>query len=128
MVDKQKVLIIDDEESVCDILKKLFVREGYKALSETDPKTALEVFKKEKPDCVLLDIKMPGKDGLELLREIKAIEENTGIIIITGYGTLENAIESVKLGAFDYITKPFDLEYIKDLVENCLKKKSNHDK
>lgn len=118
----KKIIIIDDEPSVCDILKKLFTKEGYKVTAETDAEKGMDAVKKEKPDCLLLDIKMPKVDGIDLLAKIKKFDPSIIVIMITGYGTLESAMESMKLGAFDYITKPFDMDYIKSLVMKSLEK------
>jgi len=118
-----KILIVDDEDSVCSLLRKLFEPEGYEVFTETDALKVLELLKEERPDCVLLDVKMPNMNGIELLAKIKEVDRNIAVIMITGYGNLESAIESMKLGTFDYITKPFDLEFIKGLVRRSLQAK-----
>ncbi|MBU1998997.1 MAG: response regulator [Candidatus Omnitrophica bacterium] len=115
-----KLMVIDDESSICSLLCKVFEPEGYEVVTEIDPVKALERFKKEKPDCLLLDIKMPKVDGIEILSAVKEIDASIAVIMITGYGNLENAMESMKLGAYDYITKPFDLDFIKMVVKRSL--------
>lgn len=115
-----KIMVIDDEQGVCDLLRKVFEPEGYEVKTEIDPVKALELVEKEKPNCILLDIKMPKIDGIELLSKIKQFNKDISVIMITGYGNLESAMESMKLGAYDYITKPFDLEFIKNMVKRCL--------
>jgi DNA-binding NtrC family response regulator len=117
----KKVMIIDDEQSVCELLTQVLTKANYSASSETDPIKAIEHIYKDKPDCILLDIKMPKISGVELLAKIKEFDASIKVIMITGYGNLENAMESMKLGAFDYITKPFDLEFIRTVVANSLK-------
>jgi DNA-binding NtrC family response regulator len=116
-----KIVIIDDEIDICMLLRKILSEEGYVIKAETDPVKALAIVEEENPDCVLLDIKMPKMSGVEVLSAIKDLNRNTPVIMITGYGTLENAMESMKLGAYDYITKPFDIDYIKNMVTHALK-------
>lgn len=119
MVTK-KVMIIDDEPGICDILQRLLTEAGYNVLTSLDPEEGLVSVDKEKPDCVLLDIKMPKMDGIDVLSRIKEIDKKIGVIMITGYGNIETAMESMKLGAFDYVTKPFELEFVKTLVGRCI--------
>lgn len=116
----KKIVVIDDEQNVCDLLEKLFTQKGYKVKTSVSAGYGLDLVEQENPDCILLDIKMPEMDGIEVLSRIKKINDKAGVIIITGYGNIENAIESMKLGAFDYITKPFDLDFIVTLVERCI--------
>ena len=120
-----RLMIIDDEESVCILVRKIFEGEGHTVIAETNPVRAIEIVKKESPECVLLDIKMPGMEGVEVLSRIKEFNQNIDVIIITGYSSIENAMESMKLGAFDYITKPFDINFLKILVRRCLESRNN---
>jgi YesN/AraC family two-component response regulator len=85
---------------------------------------ALQLVKKEKPDLMLLDIKMPGMDGIEVLRKIKKMKKEIVVIMFTAYGTLETARKAMKLGAYDYVTKPVDLFLLKSLVKEVLGKVS----
>lgn len=116
-----RVYIIDDEPNVCQLLDKVISEEGHVVKTETDAERGLEMVLTEKPDCLLLDIKMPKKDGLEILKEVIKLEKKIKVIIITGHGDLENAMQCVKLGAYDYIAKPFDIDFIKELVNRSLK-------
>lgn len=116
------IVVIDDEKNVCGLLKQVFEAEGYKVMAINDPEEGVNLVKKEKPDCVLLDVKMPKMSGVDVLMEIREVNKKVGIIMITGYGNLENALECMKLGAFDYITKPFDIKFVKDMVKNFLEK------
>jgi two-component system response regulator AtoC len=113
-------MVIDDEQGVCDILKRLFEQEKYDVSTHNDPEKALEALFRDKPHGVLLDIKMPKMDGIEVLSRVKQFDPRIKVIMITGYGNIENAMESMKLGAYDYITKPFDLDFIKSLVKRAL--------
>lgn len=114
-----KILIIDDEQSIGELLTRV-LKDEHEVKAIQDAGEALKIIESYKPDCVLLDIKMPKIDGMEILTKIKSADVNIGVIMITGYGNLQTAMESMKLGAFDYITKPFDLDFIKGLVNRCL--------
>ena len=123
MPDKKKIVVIDDEQGVTELLQKVFTMDGYIVRTENYSEKGLELVKNEKPDIVLLDIKMPNIDGIEVLSRIKETEKDVIVIMITGYGSLETAMESMKSGAFDYITKPFDINFIKELVARSLESK-----
>jgi DNA-binding NtrC family response regulator len=114
------ILVIDDEEEICGFLKDLFTAEGYTVHTATEPEKGLELAQDLRPDVVLLDLKMPRMDGIEVLRRIKKIDEAIAVIIITGFGTMDSARAAIRLGAFDYITKPFDLSHVKALVKDAL--------
>ncbi len=110
------ILVVDDELSVRDSLTKWFVEDGYKADSACDAKDALKKFQKKRWDVVFLDIKLPGMDGMELQQRIKSIEPNIVIIMITAYASVETAVKSLKEGAYDYVTKPVDPDYLSHLL------------
>lgn len=120
MVKNKTIVVIDDEAGICDILKKLLEPDGYGVFTSCDPEEGIKVVEEKRPDCVLLDIKMPKLDGIDVLTRIKGFDQNIAVVMITGYGTLESAMESMKIGAFDYITKPFDLDYVKNVVERAI--------
>jgi len=107
---KFRVLIVDDEQSICDVLQISLRKEGYEVAADTSAKRALEKFRKEHFDVVLQDLKMPEMDGLDLLRELKKIHDDTVVIIMTAYSTWDRAVEAMRLGAYDYIKKPFDTQ------------------
>lgn len=117
---RKKILIVDDEKNTCDILAEFLTEEGYQAFSALRGRSALNIIKKKKPDLVLLDIKMPKMDGIEVLEKIKKIDENISVVMITGYGGLKTAREAMRLGAYDYVTKPFNLDFIKAVVRDAL--------
>ncbi|MCM8832335.1 MAG: sigma-54 dependent transcriptional regulator [Candidatus Omnitrophica bacterium] len=114
---KEKILLIDDEELIRITLKDILEKEGYEVLIAEDGEKGFQKFQKEKPNLVLLDIKMPGMDGISLLQKIKNISPETIVIMITAYGSIPSAVQSMKLGAFDYITKPFLPDEIIELVK-----------
>ena len=114
------ILIVDDEKDLCTILSDSLSRDRYRVVTAFNGKMGLQLVKKEKPDLILLDIKMPGMDGIEVLRKIKKMKKEIVVIMFTGYGTLETAREAMKLGAYDYVTKPVDLFLLKSLVKEVL--------
>src|SRR5947208_6328197 len=107
---KFRVLIVDDEQSICDVLQISLRKEGYDVSSDTNPRRALERFRKEHFDVVLQDLKMPEMDGIDLLRELRKVNEDSVVIIMTAYSTWDRAVEAMRLGAYDYIKKPFDTQ------------------
>ncbi len=124
-----KLLIIDDEKGIRDSLKKIFSKENFFVIEAEDGITGEKLIFEEKPEVVIADIRMPGKSGIDILKKIRENQLATEVIIITGYGDIELAIQSTKLGAFDFIEKPFSPDRIKLTVKNafekyCLKKTS----
>jgi DNA-binding NtrC family response regulator len=112
-VIKDKILIVDDDVSVNDFLVRFFKLKGYTWIESVDRgKKALEIIEKEEVKLVLLDIKLPDIDGIEVLRKIKQIRKDIAVIMITGFPEEATAKEALKLGAYDYIMKPFDLAYL----------------
>ncbi len=122
------VLVVDDEEVIRDFFKRML--QEYKVLTAASGEEAVYMVKKDKPDLVLLDIKMPGIDGIETLRKIKSIDKNIVVIMISAHGTLKTNIEAARLGAYDSIAKPFDLEEMKLAIKDALvdktKEKGTH--
>lgn len=115
-----KVLIIEDDKAIVDILKMILEHEGYSIDFSFNGPAGIEKFKKNLPDVVLLDIKMPRMDGIEVLQEIKKINENPIVIMISGHGNIETAVQTTKLGAYDFISKPFDVDRLKLTIQNGL--------
>ena len=116
------ILIVEDEESIRRVLKKVLLEENnsYKILEAIDGVDALEMVKKNKLDLVLCDIKMPKKDGIEVLRQILKHHAEIPVIMISGHGDLDTAVESMRMGAFDYISKPPDLNRLLNSVRGAL--------
>ncbi len=115
----ESILIVDDDKSIRYSLKRMM--EGrYSILTAQNGEEALERVKGSSPDLIIMDIKMPGRSGIEVLREMKSIDPKSLVIIMTAYGTTETAIEAMKYGAFDYILKPFPIPQMKGLVEKAL--------
>ncbi len=113
------ILIIDDEQAVLDGLREFLEDEGYEVHEAQDGSAGLTVFRTVKPDLVLTDLRMPGMSGLEVISEIRKLNESTAIIVFTGYGTLGSAIDAIHLKVFDFITKPIDLDYLKDTLDRA---------
>ncbi len=118
-----KILIIEDEESIRRVLKKVLIDENksYKIIEASDGVTGMESIKKNKVDLVLCDIKMPKKDGIEVLKFLIQDFAEIPVIMISGHGDLETAVESMRMGAFDYISKPPDLNRLLNSVRGALK-------
>ncbi len=117
---RETILVIDDEESICQSLKAILSDEGYQVLVAGSGEEALRIFEEEMPQLVLLDIWLPGMDGLETLKAIKKINPQVLVIVMSGHGTIETAVKATKLGAFDFIEKPLSLDKIIILVNNAL--------
>ncbi|MCE4563014.1 sigma-54-dependent Fis family transcriptional regulator [Maribellus sp. CM-23] len=113
------ILIVDDEESVRDSLYNWFIEDGYEVDCAANAKEALAKIESEKFDIILADIKMPGMDGLEMHRRIKAFDSSAIIIVMTAFASVETAVQALKDGAFDYITKPFDPDDLTHLIRNA---------
>jgi PAS domain S-box-containing protein len=101
-----KILLIDDEEAIVRLLSMSLRSDGHEVVTALSGEEGLEVFQKETPEVVLTDIKMPGMDGIEVLKNIKALQPDAEVVIITGHGDIDNAIEALKFGASDFINKP----------------------
>lgn len=114
------ILIVDDEESIIQSLEGILSDEGFEVISARSGAEAIEKIEEEIPDLVLLDIWMPGKDGIETLSEIKASYPNLQVLMMSGHGTIETAVRATKVGAYDFIEKPLSLEKLLLSVNNAL--------
>jgi DNA-binding NtrC family response regulator len=119
MAKKISILIVDDEVSVRDSLYNWFIEDGYQVQCAEDAKVALSFLESESYDIVLADIKMPGMDGLEMLKRIKTLKKEAIVIMMTAFATVDTAVQALKDGAFDYITKPFDPDDLSHLIRNA---------
>ncbi len=120
---KGKILIIEDENSMREVLKMLLEGEGYEVTTASDGLEGISCAEKDIFDLVITDMKMPKLDGFEVLKKLKEISPNTIVIMITAFGTSEKAIEAMKMGAYDYINKPFNIDEIRLIVKNAIEKK-----
>src|ERR687895_2324080 len=117
------VLVIDDEEIMREILETLLVREGYNVRTAAGGAEGLELIKAVPFDAVIVDVMMPGMDGLQVLDELRKIDEDLPAIVITAYASMENAITAMKKGAFDYITKPFKNDLVLGVLRNAVERR-----
>jgi DNA-binding NtrC family response regulator len=119
MPGKVSILIVDDEESVRDSLYNWFIEDGYEVECAENAKKALSILELKKMDIILADIKMPGMDGLEMHRRIRSLNKDSIVIIMTAFASVETAVQALKDGAYDYITKPFDPDDLSHLIRNA---------
>lgn len=122
---KQKVLIVDDQNGIRILLMEVFSSEGYETFQAANGKIALEIVKTHCPDLVLLDMKIPGMDGLEILKHIKQMNPDIKVIMMTAYGELDMIKEATDLGALMHFTKPFDIDEMRLAVNMQLQDNSN---
>ncbi|HBG47465.1 MAG TPA: DNA-binding response regulator [Deltaproteobacteria bacterium] len=118
---KNLIFIVDDNKDMRLILSDVLRSEGYEVCVCSSPKTCLKEFETMRPSLVLLDFKLPEMDGLELLKELKARDEDLMVVMLTAYGEIKSAVQAMKLGAFDYVTKPFNNEELVLIIRNALK-------
>jgi DNA-binding NtrC family response regulator len=117
---KATILIIEDERLLSNSLKKALAKTGYSVLTAATGKDGLELLGESSPDLVLLDVRLPDTDGMEVLRIINKMDNPPPVIIMTAFSGIKGAVESIKLGAYDYIAKPFDVEELKFIIQRCL--------
>src|SRR5437870_1948501 len=115
-----KVLVVDDERKMRRLLQILLERMGIDSVAAESGEEALRCFQAEKIDLILTDLKMPGLTGLELLARLRELDAEVPVILLTAYGTVQTAVEAMKLGAFDYVLKPFDLEAVELIIRKAL--------
>ncbi|EIT83865.1 two-component system, sporulation family, response regulator, stage 0 sporulation protein F [Fictibacillus macauensis ZFHKF-1] len=115
-----KILIVDDQYGIRILLNEIFQREGYETFQAANGVQALAIVEKETPDLVILDMKIPGMDGLEILRRVKKMNESIQVIIMTAYGELDMIHEAIQLGAITHFAKPFDIDEIRAAVRKEL--------
>lgn len=117
---REKILVIDDEPGIGGLFSKILSEEGYKVLYSLNGEEGISKVKKDHPDLVILDLKLPGKNGIEILREIRRFDKDLLVIVLTGYETVKSAVDAMKLGAYDYLSKPVNIQKIKTTLKNAL--------
>ena len=122
-MEEVKVLIVDDESVFCDNMAKLLNKRGYVTNSVNEGEAALRTLQKNLYDVVLLDLKMPGMDGIDILRKMNELNISAKTIMLTGHGCVDSAMEAIKLGAYDYIPKPCEVDELCDMIKNSQNQK-----
>jgi DNA-binding NtrC family response regulator len=123
-----KILLVDDEIVFSRNMSKLLANRGYRVTAVNSGDNAIKALEKEKFDVVVLDLKMPGMDGISTLKEIKKLDLFTETLILTGHGSIDTALEAIKLGAYDYLTKPCEIDELVAKIEGAWGKKDSGEK
>lgn len=119
-----RVLVVDDDPKIVSILVRILREQGYGALGALTARDALRLISTSRPDLVLLDLTLPGMSGLEFLRSIRPIDPNMGVIVVTGNTDPRVAREALELGAYAYVVKPFEIDYLMRVVSLALQRSS----
>ncbi len=122
-VNESQILIVDDEPDMVENLTRILRRGGYRCLRATEPERALALLESERPDLLVTDLRMPGMDGMELLRAARALDPPVPVIVITAFATVESAVAAIKQGAFDYLPKNFSVDHLLVVVERALRQR-----
>jgi two-component system, NtrC family, response regulator AtoC len=123
-MDGSRILVVDDEPDMVDNLTRLLRRAGYRVLHATEAERALALVDAERPDLVLTDLRMPGMDGMTLMRRAHEIDPSLPVIMITAFATIDSAVTAIKQGAFDYLPKPFTMDHLLVVVERALRQRT----
>lgn len=121
---KATVLVVDDENSIIDALSSILEDEGYNVITASSGEKGLKMFSKHNPDIILLDIWMPDMDGIETLKQIRAMDKDVSIIMISGHSNIDTAVKAIKLGAYDFLEKPLSLDKVIILIQRALEKQN----
>ena len=116
-----KILIVDDEEKICFAFKEFVKELGHDAFTASTAPDAMEKFHTFKPEIIFLDIRLPGESGISLLKKIKQMDRKVSVVIMTAFSTMDTTIDAVKLGAYEYLTKPVDLDQVEDIIKRILR-------
>ena len=112
MEHRHTILIVDDDAAMRQMLESLFREQGYATVEAESAKAALECVRETEADVVLSDIKMPGRSGIEMVGDLRRVRPETPVVLMTAFGSIDSAVEAMRAGAFDYITKPFEPEAV----------------
>jgi two-component system response regulator (stage 0 sporulation protein F) len=123
LTEAATILVVDDEENAREGLSKILSKEGYSVDMASNGKEAIETLRRQSYDLVITDMRMPLMDGFEVLREIKKMNENIGVIMITAYGEVESYLEAINMGAFEYINKPVRVNELKRVITKVLEER-----
>ena len=114
------ILVVDDKDMMRDSLSMALSRAGHKAVTTGDPSEAVGLVRQHRPACLITDLKMPKMDGIELLQRVKAEQPDLPVVLMTAYATISTAVQAMRLGAFDYVQKPFESDEIQMVVERAI--------
>ena len=120
----EKILIVDDEPEAIENCRRILSLHRYECVAEADARRALDVIERERPQVLLTDIRMPGLDGIELLKAAKRIDPAIKVVLVTAYASLQTAVESMRFGAFDYLAKPFTGKELRGVIRRALGQES----
>ena len=120
---KLRVLVIDDDEDICVYLKEFLSREGFRVTTVSKPLDALPEIRDGRHQIILMDVRMPDMDGVALLREIRSIDSDVCVIVMTAYPSVESAVDTMKADAFDYLRKPFELEQLRAVIQRAIRER-----
>ena len=123
-----KVLVVDDEQSILDVVAEAVRLEGCPAVTATGGEEAIRKYWEERPGLVFLDVKMPGVDGIEILRQIKQKNKKAVIVMMTGYPAIGDAVTALKEGALDYLEKPFDIQQVVEIMRKTVSKSKKEER
>jgi DNA-binding NtrC family response regulator len=118
---KLRVLVVDDDEGMCQYLTDFLTADGYQVTAIMDPDQVLKEIREGRYQIILLDLRMPGLDGASLLREIRTVDSDLCVIVMTAYPSVETAVETMKAQAFDYLRKPFELEDLRRVLDRAIR-------
>ena len=118
-----RILVIDDDVDLCRFMQDVLAKDGFKVTTQSDTTRAVERIRKERPHIIVLDLMMPGIGGVDLLKAIRKFDSDVAIIIFTGYPSVDSAVASMKLEAFDYIKKPFDVAEFRAVIDKVIHEK-----
>lgn len=116
----EKILVVDDEKNVTSSFKKIFMQDGYDIFTANSAEAGISIAKNNNIDLIVMDIRMPGMNGLEAFSKFKEIGPKIPVVIMTAYGTTETAIEAMQMGAYDYVIKPFDVPFMKEIIKKAM--------
>ena len=125
---QERILVVDDEANIVSSLKEILSDEGYNVSGAQDGLNALDMIHSDPPDLLLLDVWVPGMDGIEVLKTVKTYHPEIEVLVMSGHGTIDTAVKATKLGAFDFIEKPFSMDSLIQSVKNALALKKKRPK